>query len=846
MANADKEKVTKSSDHNADVSPADAASSSREAGADTDEGIVIVDVETLLAEKIPELKKNAKKSADTDEGLEADSGDETHSAFADALEDALGNSFDDEPSGTDDDIDALDDLLKETELDDASAILEVSEDSRSDGQTSSTTDPIGAAMGQAVSADDDPSVVFGVFPSSYSNMPGADAVITNPAQAVSNSSHSSDTEGDNWEHRALIAAAGAGESEPQAKSNGSLLKAGALGMLGGLAIVGGVGIYAMKNDMIELGGIGDRAVVKPAVTAATTQTAAVDPAPTSTHGPASRPAPHPVQVQQPASPPTPAIVEEPIPATAGVDVANARGLARNPIALSITPRDMGNRNNYYIRIAGIPPGAKLSAGLNIGGGMWLLRPSSLADVTLKVPSYFSGDFEMYAQLLQEDGKTPINQATPFTVKVEAEPIAATASQEPTIERRANVVVNEIAKAISKADRPKLAQVKPATNDLAVSGEAIPAAASGEPEQQAREQQARVREPAVTEPVAASSAAATKAPSPAKPVQPVQPAKTAEKTTADAATAKVAAVAPVANKKVTSAPSSSDRPAVRTAAARKTREPAAGENDNQQENVRVANLDKLAALPEAEETEELEVEEEGLGYLPEDLSVNPTGLEDSGIRPPARAARAPRRSLLSAAGNPLINPSQNQAGMRTAHVATGAQPPRPAAPSIGQSSLRGGSALGGGNPTAPVGSSATIRAAATRSAMTAPAVRPVGNAVRPVVQANPAISVASANTATTATANEAEQLRLIRKGDRFYKLGDLASARLFYLRAYHAGSAMAAMAVGRTYDPVYFEKLGVRGFQPDPQKALEWYNKALSSGFSLARTKVADLNRWLGR
>ncbi|MFQ5972538.1 MAG: hypothetical protein ACE5Q3_09405, partial [Alphaproteobacteria bacterium] len=92
----------------------------------------------------------------------------------------------------------------------------------------------------------------------------------------------------------------------------------------------------------------------------------------------------------------------------------------------------------------------------------------------------------------------------------------------------------------------------------------------------------------------------------------------------------------------------------------------------------------------------------------------------------------------------------------------------------------------------------------------------------------------------------EAARLLSRGDDFLKIGDLASARLFYELAATQGSARAATAIARTYDPVFFEETGVRGASPDPAKAAGWYREAMEGGEPAAARHLEELVVWLER
>jgi TPR repeat protein len=88
--------------------------------------------------------------------------------------------------------------------------------------------------------------------------------------------------------------------------------------------------------------------------------------------------------------------------------------------------------------------------------------------------------------------------------------------------------------------------------------------------------------------------------------------------------------------------------------------------------------------------------------------------------------------------------------------------------------------------------------------------------------------------------------LIRDGNRLMRDGDIASARRLYEQAAANGNAEAALAMGRSYDPSYFEKLPVKTGKPDPATAFEWYKKALEGGLVTARVKIDALKQWLQR
>lgn len=86
--------------------------------------------------------------------------------------------------------------------------------------------------------------------------------------------------------------------------------------------------------------------------------------------------------------------------------------------------------------------------------------------------------------------------------------------------------------------------------------------------------------------------------------------------------------------------------------------------------------------------------------------------------------------------------------------------------------------------------------------------------------------------------------LIRDGNKAMREGDIAAARRLYEQAAMNGNAEAALAMGRSFDPSYFEKLNVKTGKPDPLMAFQWYKKALDGGLTTARIKIDNLNQWM--
>jgi hypothetical protein len=88
--------------------------------------------------------------------------------------------------------------------------------------------------------------------------------------------------------------------------------------------------------------------------------------------------------------------------------------------------------------------------------------------------------------------------------------------------------------------------------------------------------------------------------------------------------------------------------------------------------------------------------------------------------------------------------------------------------------------------------------------------------------------------------------LIRDGNKKMREGDITAARKFYEQAAASGHPEASLAMGRSYDPTYFERLNVKTGKPDPATAFEWYKKALDGGLVTAKVKIDALKQWLQR
>jgi hypothetical protein len=130
-------------------------------------------------------------------------------------------------------------------------------------------------------------------------------------------------------------------------------------------------------------------------------------------------------------------------------------------------------------------------------------------------------------------------------------------------------------------------------------------------------------------------------------------------------------------------------------------------------------------------------------------------------------------------------------------------------------------------------------AARRSRNPAPVKEPLAISVEPngaLAAEAPAVSLVAGEQA----APKLDPSSLIARGDEFLSQSDVVSARLFYRLAAANGSAAGALAMGSTYDPAFLTRNAVRGVNPEPEKALVWYRRAVELGDPEGKTRTAQL------
>lgn len=87
--------------------------------------------------------------------------------------------------------------------------------------------------------------------------------------------------------------------------------------------------------------------------------------------------------------------------------------------------------------------------------------------------------------------------------------------------------------------------------------------------------------------------------------------------------------------------------------------------------------------------------------------------------------------------------------------------------------------------------------------------------------------------------------LLDQGEQLVQQGEIANARRFFERAAELGEPKALVQLARTYDPVVLKELKVVGLKPEPEKAVELYERARAA-MSGETDKRPGPSAWLTR
>ncbi len=115
----------------------------------------------------------------------------------------------------------------------------------------------------------------------------------------------------------------------------------------------------------------------------------------------------------------------------------------------------------------------------------------------------------------------------------------------------------------------------------------------------------------------------------------------------------------------------------------------------------------------------------------------------------------------------------------------------------------------------------------------------------LVPVSPASPQSAPQTSTRKLGPQPEIEDLIREGNKRMKEGDILEARRFYQKAVMLGDPEAALAMGRSYDPIYFARIDKKNAEPDAAKAFDWYRRAMDGGAAqTAKVRIENLKHFL--
>jgi hypothetical protein len=230
-------------------------------------------------------------------------------------------------------------------------------------------------------------------------------------------------------------------------------------------------------------------------------------------------------------------------------------------------------------------------------------------------------------------------------------------------------------------------------------------------------------------------------------------------------------------------------------------------------------------------------------LDRSAAVAAPGSVDKDARPATGAVVTEATMATSASNAEATGPEPVAAGVATYALSADLEPaPRPTDPPL---------ASPVDQPTAePAAASSPSEGPADpiEPSVAALAPAPEPPPAEPAAAAEPsevAVPAPPASEATTRGVPSAQVDIVVNRGDEVLATGDIAAARLLYEWAASAGDARAALALGKTHDPLYLAQMRVRGAWADLDKAAEWYKVAEARGSREATLRLASLLKKIG-
>ncbi|HEY7644382.1 MAG TPA: hypothetical protein VH858_05035, partial [Hyphomicrobiales bacterium] len=209
--------------------------------------------------------------------------------------------------------------------------------------------------------------------------------------------------------------------------SGHLLGAAGLGLIGGIALAGVLAVFVFNSFVDE----GDQAVaeVTPkfnerlAASSPTPVPPADAPRPVTRDVPDAESAPQVRTATAPVEPPQPdRSTARPAPQVSlapdqKLYASDVNGSAGAPVSLDIKLGNAADGEDTLISLKGLPPEARLSTGIDVGGGQWLLPPAKLRDLTVTLPQGAAGSYNLEVQLLKDDAQTSLSEPIPFGLTI---------------------------------------------------------------------------------------------------------------------------------------------------------------------------------------------------------------------------------------------------------------------------------------------------------------------------------------------------------------------------------------------------------------------------------------------
>jgi Ca2+-binding RTX toxin-like protein len=104
---------------------------------------------------------------------------------------------------------------------------------------------------------------------------------------------------------------------------------------------------------------------------------------------------------------------------------NVAGSTDTAVGLAVAAAVVDASEALSVEISGVPAGATLSAGTDLGGGVWSVDPVDLSSLTLMPPSSFQGSINLQLAVTSTDGNDTAVTSVGFTVSVSDNAVVGT-------------------------------------------------------------------------------------------------------------------------------------------------------------------------------------------------------------------------------------------------------------------------------------------------------------------------------------------------------------------------------------------------------------------------------------